>query len=264
MKLKQILLIFTVGYLGLASSLLVAEELPISGTLLPNLSTKIASLVTGRVQEIFVGTGDLVEKGQILAKVDPLTFELDVKKCKNDVELARLAYDDAKTHFFRMQKLWEKEDKGSAAIPQTQYDAARSHLTQTQLLLEQAELNLEQMQQRLDETEIKAPYKGVITGRLIDPGELVSEMGGKPLFEIMDTSRLVFEFALSQSLLGRVKQGQKVSSEYFKTEVVVTSIFPQVDEANRCLKCRVVVPNEDLYLKPGLFVTAKIQLDQGE
>ena len=264
MKIKHIFLPLMIGCLLGVSSVCSAEELPISGTLYPNLITKISTQITGRVQEVFVGTGALVEKGQVLAKLDPLNFEIDVKKCRCAVELAKLAYEDAKTHYVRMKKLWDKDDKESAAIPKTQYDGARSQLMQTKLLLDQAELNLEQVEHRLDETEIKAPYKGVITGRFVDPGESVLSMGGGPLFEIMDTSKLVFEFTLPQNMLGKIKQGQRVTSELCKGGGTIFSILPQVDAMSRSLKCRVLIPNDTLYLKPGLFVTAKMQIEEGD
>lgn len=261
MRRKYIFIPFFLGCFFLLSNINAAEELPVSGTLYPNLTTKIAAQVTGRVKEVLVDTGALVEKGQVLAKLDPFNFEINVKKCQTAVDLAKLAHEDAKTHYIRMKKLWDKE---SAAIPKIQYDGARSGWMQTKLMLEQAELNLEQVEHRLNETEIKAPYNGVITGRLVDPGASVTEMGGAPLFEIMDTSILVFEFTVPQNMLGKVKVGQCVTSNLCLTGRTISSILPQVDATNRLLKCRVVIPNADLYLKPGLFVTAKVLIEQGE
>ena len=260
MKHKTFFLLIFSSLLSLCS-LNAGEEIPVSGTLYPTLTTKITTHVTGRVQEIFVGTGTRVEKGQILAKLDPTHFEIDVKKCQTSLELAKLSHEDAKAHFMRMKNLWDKEDKERAAIPKTQYDKAYFAWMQSKLMLEQAQLNLDQVELRLNETEIKAPYNGVITARFADPGASITAMAN-PLFEIMDISSLIFEFTLPQNMLGKVKVGQCVTSDCCLTGGTIVSILPQVDATNRLLKYRVVIPNADLYLKPGLFVTAKVLMEE--
>jgi len=101
----------------------------------------VSSQTSGRVTKIYVDVGDYVSKGQVLAKLKPLNFEIEVQKCKIALELASLASDDAQKHFERMKALWEKE---SPAIPKHQYDGAESQAKQASLHLRQARLNLKQ------------------------------------------------------------------------------------------------------------------------
>src|SRR3989304_5016238 len=108
MRLKNIVVTLILGCFFVVGRAVFAEEIPVSGTLYPNLLTKISARVAGRVQEIFVSEGDRVEKGQILAKIEPVHFEIDVKKGEIALEMAKLAFEDAKTHFSSMEKLWNK------------------------------------------------------------------------------------------------------------------------------------------------------------
>ncbi len=241
-----------------------ATTQPISGTLYPSLKTNVSTGVSGRVHKVFVGVGSVVEKGQVLAQLDPLFFEIECNKCETAVELAKLGLEDAKSHYGRMKRLWEKEDGERASIPKSQLDAAKSGFKQAKLLLDQALLTDKQIRERFNETKIKAPYDGVITGCFVDPGESVMSMGGAPLFEIMDISTLVFEFSLPQNMLTKVKTGLQISSEQGSSLGIINAILPQIDVSSRSFKCRTKIDNKSMSLKPGSFVTATIELEAEE
>lgn len=236
-------------------------ERPVTGTLYPHLLTKVSSQVAGRVEEVDVKVGDLVEKGQVLAKLDPAFFEMDYKKQQTAFALAKVFLEEAKLDYDRMKNLWENQQGPS--IAKKQLDDASLRLRQKQILFEQAEIDLEYSKKRLQETEIKAPYRGVISKRYVDPGEAVTVMPVVHLFEISDCSKLLFEFSLPQELISKVKPGLYVQIDGIETPILGTieRIYPQVELSNRSFKCRVIIENEALALKPGLFVTAKVETE---
>ena len=237
----------------------------VTGTLLPNFTTKIGSQMSGRVQNVYASTGDYVEKDQVLLTLDPLFFELEYKKVHTLAELAKVSYEDAELEFSRMKNLWEKQEGDKPSIPKKQYDDAESRLKQRKLLLSQAILDLEYSAKRLEETSIKAPYSGIITKRYVDSGEAVTVIPATNLFEIIDSSKLVFEFSLPQEMLGKVKPGLEVfvHLEQKKNfiQAKIEKVIQQVDPSSRSFKCRVILDNEDLSLVPGCFVTATIELN---
>ncbi len=239
---------------------------PVTGTLYPFLLTKIGSQVSGKVQDVFVEVGDTVEKDQVLLTLDPVFFELEKKQQQVAVELAKVSYEEANLEFTRMKNLWNKEIGGTPSISKKQFDDAEARFKQKKLLLEQAEIQLEYCVKRLEETNIKAPYKGVITKRHVDPGESVTVMPAVELFEIIDPSKLILEFSLPQEMLEMVRPGLPISAsiEGKKSfvEGKIDKVFPEVEIANRCFKCRVVINNIGYGLKPGSYVTAKIVLPE--
>ena len=243
----------------------VVDSYPVVGTLRPNLITTISAQISGRVQEVLVEAGDSVEKDQVLLKLDPILFVIENKKQLAEVELAQVAYEEAELEFKRMKNLWEKQNGAKPSIPQKQYDDAHAKLRQKKIMLEQARIELEESQEQLKETQIKAPYKGIVVKRWVDPGETVTSNPIVPLFEIIDPSKLILEFSLPQEKLSMIRPGlmiiAKVEGQKEYIEGKIEKVIPQIEEANRCFKCRAIINNDHFLLKAGSYVTAKIQLD---
>lgn len=277
MNKLSFLLLFSLSVLGtsveaietdLKLGLIQAEGYPVYGTLRPKLVSKLSAQVNGKVEQMLVDVGDLVEKGQIIALLDPLFFELEFKKQQTVVEMARSAYEDAEIEFMRMKNLWEKQAGEKPSIPKKQFDEAKFRLTQKKLQWMQAQIDLDLCAKRLEETAIKAPYAGVITKRFVDPGEAVTVTPVVALVELMDVSEIIFEFSLPQDLTKKVHPGLQVSTKLENNQIqvlgTIEKVFPQIEESTRSLKCRVVLENKQFNLKPGACVFAEVQLNQEE
>lgn len=242
-------------------------SLPVTGTIKPAQVTSVGSEVSGRVLDVLVSVGSVVEKGQILLKIDPQFFEIELEAQKHALSLAELALEDAKLEFTRMKHLWDKGNDGGASISKKQYDQALSAVKQCQIRKNQALTALEQTQMRFNETLIKAPFAGVITKRFVDPGEAITSMPASPLLEIMDLSSLVFDFAVPQNKLAVVKAGLPIIAtvEGVAGEVTGTihQVFPNVDPSTRSATCRVLLSNDHPdVIKPGCFMSATILLEK--
>ena len=237
---------------------------PVNGTLYPIQLTKISSQVAGRILEIHADVGSIVAKDQILMKLDPVFFDMEYQKAENAFQMASLLYEDAGKEYQRMKNLWEKTGDEKPSVSKKQYEDAMTHFKQKQILLSQAALDLEYLKTRLSEASIKAPYSGVITKRYVDIGETISTTPIVHLLEIMDASKIIFEFSLPQDISYQVKEGMAVITEIegLKQAFVgkIDTVFPSVDSTNRCFKCKVILDNEKGLLRPGSFARGKIQL----
>jgi membrane fusion protein (multidrug efflux system) len=245
-----------------------ATDYPVSGSLLPKLSTQVSSEVNGRVEQVLVSVGDHVKKDQPLLQVDPFAHEIDYKKQQTAVSLAQLTYENAIKNFERMQNLWSKAEGENSSISKKQLEDAELTLNQNKLQLQQAQINLDNSKRILDNTTIKAPYDGVITKCFVDRGEALLAMPGTPLFQVMDISELIFEFTVPQSMLGAIHPGLEIEAlldGYSETLISsIDKVFPQVDTTSRATTCRAIINNTpEKALKPGSFVTANIHLSQG-
>jgi membrane fusion protein, multidrug efflux system len=245
---------------------------PAVGSLHARQTTQIGAQVSGRVEQVLVEVGDVVKKGQVLVRLDPAFFELDVQQASATVDAAKAAVqrsevemDYATRELKRQQDLFQR-GAGSAKERDdgdTAFRRAAASLTQTRALLTESERRLEYAQKRLDESVVRAPYDGVVTKRLVDHGESATSTPVTHLLELQETGVLYLEFCLPQELFGAVKAGSALEYElegYGKqtrgAEIAV--VFPAIDETTRSFRCRAIVNNEKLELHPGALAAVRV------
>ncbi|HVP12759.1 MAG TPA: efflux RND transporter periplasmic adaptor subunit [Phycisphaerae bacterium] len=245
---------------------------PAVGSFRARQSTRIGPQVTGRVQEVLVNVGDIVSKGQVLLRLDPSFFQIDVEQNKAAVDaaqaaLANAAVDvaDSEREMNRRLELFGR-DAGSTkerddAIAAR--DRAIANHAEKAAKLAEAKRKLDYAQQQLDETRIRAPFDGAITARLVDPGETAALMPPTQLVEIQEVGVLYLEFSLPQELLDVVGAGTPME---FEVEGVkngggsgmVAVVFPAIDAATRSFRCRAIIENQDRKYQPGLLAQVKV------
>lgn len=211
-----------------------------------------------------------------------------IKTFQAEVSVAKASLDDAELQLQRMKSLWEKPDGSTPSIPKRMYDeavfgkqqaaarveSAQSRLAEAQAKLlessssvKQAEQAVKWAEKRLAETIIRAPFNGVVTNRMVDPGEPVTSTPITHLVEIKDAEELELEFSLPQSMLSRVQKGTPVEFEVEGIDAgtgkgQIAVVFPDVDEATRSFRCKVLVDNAGLKYRPGLLVRVRIVNDR--
>jgi membrane fusion protein (multidrug efflux system) len=222
----------------------------------------VGSQVSGRVKEVLVDVGAAVRKNQVLVRLDPVLFEIEVAQRMADVDAAKVAQADAELNLRRMKALWEKPAGEAPSIPRKLYDDAVSRNDAAAARTKQAETGLRYAEERLRETAIKAPFDGVVSRRFVDEGEPVTSMPVTALVEVQDVSILELEFSLPQELLRTVRAGTPVE---FEAEGVqgtrpgkIDVVYPAIDESTRSFRCRVLVENPDLKYRAGLLGRVRV------
>ncbi|HEY5260182.1 MAG TPA: efflux RND transporter periplasmic adaptor subunit [Rhabdochlamydiaceae bacterium] len=241
-----------------------AEEvykMPICGTLKPRASCRLGAQVSGRVEEVLCKEGQAVQQGQVLVKLDTTFFELDVKRQEALYRNAHVFYEEAQLEAQRMENLWSKPDP---SVPKKLYDEAQFRLKQKKNLLVQSSTELKAARGRLKEASITAPFSGVITHCYIDRGDSVTSVPPVEVVELIDPSRLTFEFSIPQEKIGAVQLGAAVT---FRMEgdsktytAPVTKAIPAIDEHTRSFRCQAEIENSGGDLKAGAFVRGTVEL----
>jgi len=257
MKIRSLILLI---FVPLALTAIEQEgSYPIIGTLSPIHEAKIGSQVSGRVKTIHVRMGDRIKKGDVLVELDPLFLEIELKRQTALFELSKACYDEALAEYQRLQPLWEKEPP---SISKKSYEDAQIRCKQRKAQCDQASADLENTKQRLLETRIIAPFDGVIVKRNVDFGESVTTMPAVTVAEIIDDTKLLFEFSLPQDLLEKVTvQTARVTLEIpgLNTyEGTLSVLSPQLEKDTRTFLCQVIVDNLDGKIRPGIFVKGTI------
>jgi membrane fusion protein, multidrug efflux system len=241
------------------------------GTLRASQTTQIGSQVSGQVKAMEVDAGTVVKAGDVLVRLDPVFFEIEVQQLEASVKAAQAAMEskdaDLQDRQREMKRQLDVFQRGAGSTKErddavTGYERAKADYSEQKSRLEQAEQGLKYAQRRLQETMIRAPYDGVVTKRLVDAGESVAVTPPTYLLETQDIGTLYLEFSLPQELLSVIHVGKDVEFEIegvadFKGQGKISLVFPAVDEATRSFRCRVVIQNKGMRLRPGLLVEVR-------
>ena len=235
--------IFTIIlFLGCSSSTLAAaaSSEPLNGAgvdcmIEPSSTVKVGSGVAGIIEEIAVDRGDLVQKDQVLVR-------LDSKVERATMESRKARYEFARNEYKRKTGLY-----GKALIPTREVDESETNLKISQRDLEEAEKMLERR-------TIRSPISGVVVQRLLQPGERVEE---QPILKLAQLSPLYVEVIAPASMLGSVKIGDRVAvmpEDPIKGEYIgkITIVDNVVDAASGTFGIRIELENKDYSLPSGL------------
>ncbi len=217
------------------------------GTVYPQYRSVLGGQVAGYVKDVCVEVGDKVVKGEVLLKLDPTLFSIAVAEADTACDLARIECDDAERDFARMKKLFEKPEGETPSISQKRYEDAKSRWDKAKVCLHKAEETLKKSRQNEEDTNIKAPFDGVITKRFVHPGEPVTVTPVIKLIEVVSAKHPFVEFSVPQQYISLIQTGTKagvrlegVSGDVFF--VSIDRIYPDIDEKTRAFKCRATLP----------------------
>jgi membrane fusion protein, multidrug efflux system len=218
-------------------------ELRSVGTLSSDESVSIAAEVAGRIAELRFSEGEAVKAGDVLVKLDDQLAQAELR----DVEAALTL---AESNFKRASALSTTGAGTGRAL-----DEARAALGSSRAAVELARV-------RLDKTEIRAPFNGVVGLRSISPGAYVQI--GQNLVNIEKIDTLKVDFRLPEVNLREVSVGMAVdiAADAFPNEVFsgrVYAIDPLVDVNGRAIRIRATIGNTDNRLRPGLFARVTVR-----
>jgi membrane fusion protein (multidrug efflux system) len=224
----------------------LVDTLTIVGSLAANESAEIRPEIAGLVREILFTEGQAVEKGAVLVRID-------------DAELrAQLAQVQARYHLAELNVARSENLSETNTIPQSETDRARSEFASAK-----AELAL--LQTRLEKTQVKAPFDGVVGGRVISPGDYVT--ASTVITSLDDLSRLKVDFQVPERFLSKVEIGTTftlrsramASLDQVKGEVYFVSSV--IDRNTRSSEVKGYLDKPPPALKPGMFANIELVLD---
>ncbi len=226
----------------------IERQLRYPATIQAYKENHLAPATAGRLEKVMVDVGDRVKAGQLVAMLD-----------RTNYMQAKIQFDKVKIDLQRVDSLLKV-----GAIPQQQYDAVK-------MQYDIAKTNLEFLDEN---TSLKSPIDGIITGKYINDGEMFvmspAPGVGKPaVVSIMQLDKLKLLVGVSSTYLNSIKPGMNVT---VKTEVYpdkeftgnIEKIYPTIDNMTKTFTVEVVVANPDMKLRPGMFATAIINVGKGE
>ena len=149
------------------------QGLPVSGTLRAVQSAVVKARVAGELMDLHVREGDSVQMGQVLARIDPTEYQRRLRQAEEQAEAARAQIDIAQRQFDNNRAL---VDQGF--ISKTALDTSLSTLQSAQATFRAAQAGADVARKSLDDSILKAPFTGLVSARVAQPGEQIGRAHG--------------------------------------------------------------------------------------
>jgi len=223
----------------------MSEQIYTSGSLLPDEEVELSFETSGKVVGIYFQEGTRVKKGELLAKINDKPLQAQLLKLQAQRKLLE-------EREFRQRQLLERD-----AISRESYDQVS-----TELQSMQADILL--LEARISETELRAPFDGIVGLRMISEGAFANTQ--TKIVRLVKISPLKIEFSIPERYSGQITTGYPIIfivdgiQDTFKANVY--AIEPKVDVEMHNIVTRAMYPNKNEELKPGRFAKVEALLSQ--
>ena len=205
----------------------------VSGTVIAQNDARIAAETDGRITWV-ADVGSRIKKGEAIARIDAddLHLELADSKARLGSLKSQLKYRDSSLQRF-------KKLAASDNVSATQLDEAQSQLDMTRQEIKRAEVAIAQIKRRISQTEVLAPFPGVVAERLVQLGEFVNR--GVQVARLVDTEHRQIKAQAPLSVVGWIREGMQVTVEHEQLESLspVNYVIPVGDERSRMFEVRI-------------------------
>lgn len=213
------------------------------GVLLPDEEVNLSFETSGKITKIFFREGAQVRRGELLAKVNDEPLQAELKKLVAQLPLAQ-------ERVFRQKSLLAKD-----AVSQEAYESVTTEL-------DKLKADVELVKARIAQTELRAPFDGIIGLRLVSEGAYASP--SLQISKLTKISPLKIEFSVNERHATEIKAGTKLSftieNDLNEYSANVYAVESKLDEKTLSLKVRALYSNPGGKLLPGRSANIQIQL----
>jgi len=236
------------------------------GTAKPLNTVTVRSQVDGQIIKISFTEGQDVEKGYVLAKIDPVTYQ-----AAYDQTVAKKAQDEAQLANARLDLARYTRLAATNAVTKQQLDTQRAMVAQLEAQIKVDQAAIDNVRAILSYTDIVAPIAGRTGIRLVDVGNLVRGAEATGIVILTQLRPISVFISLPQQNLQDLSKG--MAEGQLRVDALtadgksaldkgkVTVIDNQVDQTTGTVKLRAEFPNDDLQLWPGQFVNVRVLID---
>ena len=240
----------------------VSQRVIAYGSLQPVQKVTVGSQVSGIIDEVFADFNSMVRRGDVIAQIDPSTFEAEVSSARAELEAAEAGLELAEMRWKRVQELRENQ-----FISPSEVEEANATLRQAEAQVRVRRHALERAERELERCTIKAPTDGMVISREVDVGQTVAASLSAPiLFEIAaDLSNMLIHANVSEADIGMVEEGQKVvfrvdayRDREFEGDVIQVRNSPIMEDNVVHYETIISVDNSERLLKPGMTTEVSV------
>lgn len=237
--------LFASGYVIVPTNM--NELIYSTGSLIPDEEVELSFETSGKIVDIFFTEGTRVKKGELLAKINDRPLQAQLLKLQAQLKLT-------KEREFRQRQLLDRD-----AISRESYDQVATEL-------QSIEADILLIEARISETELRAPFDGIVGLRMISEGAYATTQ--TKIVRLVKISPLKIEFSIPERYAGEVSPGYPITFVIDGIQksfsALVYAVEPKVDVNTRTIVARALYPNSNEELKPGRFASVRALLSQIE
>ncbi len=238
------------------------------GTLQGGRRVDLSFRVSGPLRTIRVDKGASVRQGELLATLDPRDYQTRLKQARSAQSQAKAQYDNATANFKRYENLYKQK-----VIPRATYDTYKTQMDVAKSAFDAAAASTASVRDSVRDTELRAPFDGVIVDRMVENFQDVTEK--QPIFSLQDISTLDIVFNVPDtdviwaSRAAAVKGNRVTLRAMF--DALPGRVFPleikevvmQADRSTNTFPVTAVMPSQEgLALLPGMSATVEVELHE--
>ena len=236
--------------------------LTVTGSLIPNQQSDVAAGATGKVVKTFVERGSLVPQNQLLIALDSRTLSRQAEEAEANVQVAKRQRELADVQCTRSEKLFK-----DGAMTQDDYDKAKSNCETSKFQSTAMQARAEQALVGLNDSQIRAPFAGLVAERYVNVGEYVTP--ATKVVSLVELDPLRLELTVPEASLHLVQEGMNVvfspaTDPDRQFTGTIRYVGPSVRTSSRDLVVEALVPNPEHRLRPGQFVAARLVLGDAQ
>ncbi len=253
-----------------------------SGYVVARRKATVAAEVTGKVVELLVEEGMVVEAGQVVARLDSLLAETDLTLAQSrataaEAAAAAVAADlaDAERILTRIRSLSQKSIASEADLTKAEARVGilRAQLSQAQAQMQTAQLDVQRNATVLDKHKIRAPFGGIVVERSAQPGEMISPISAGGGFTrtgictIVDMGSIEIEVDVNEAFIGRVRTGGAISAVLdaypdWTIPALVVAVVPTANREKATVKVRIALKQKDPRVLPDMAVKVRFHEEE--
>ncbi|MET0261414.1 MAG: efflux RND transporter periplasmic adaptor subunit [Rariglobus sp.] len=246
----------------------IVQSVTATGDLQPVTTVEISSQISGLIQEVLVDFNSQVKQGDLLARIDPATYEVRVNSAKAQLANTRASYNLVKLNTERTRSLREKQ-----LVSVQELDQAEAQLTQAEAQLQIQTASVQTAEVDLARCNLYAPIDGIVMDRLAEVGKTVAASLNAPkLFSLAaDLTKMQIEADVAEGDIGSVEIGQHVNfsvdaypNRQFRGKVSQIRNSPVIVQNVVTYVTIIDVNNDDLKLKPGMTANVSVIIARKE
>lgn len=242
-------------------SSLSASSIVLTGTVVSNGQKMIGSRYMGYIKKVFVKLGDKVKREDDLYEMESAEFDIMKSQADLMLEQSKIVVEFWRKRLSNINKRKDRLKKKNN-IPlmdiddlEAQSENVSAMLDSAQVMVEQASIKAKQMATIFNYLKMKAPSDGVVVQKNIKVGDMV--MPGMLTIMLVDTENLEIDVSLSEGIIGRVKEGQKlvvkIPSINYRTVGTIHAIIPDANPITHKINMRVSFDKGDSNVFPGMY-----------
>ncbi|HEX4893876.1 MAG TPA: efflux RND transporter periplasmic adaptor subunit [Hyphomicrobiaceae bacterium] len=235
------------------------------GTVEPQATVAVKPRVDGQIAEVLFKEGDLVKAGQVLFRLDERLARAQIAQAEANVRRDQALLAEAEAAYARSSQLVSKK-----IVSESTQDTARSRVEALKAAISAGKAAIDAQKAQLDYLTISAPITGRTGSTTYEPGANIRAAETAPLVTINQTQPISVTFAVPQTELIALRRALAAGAKARVTvngskpatrEGALAFIDNQVDRATGTLTAKILVPNEDELLWPGLAVDVALETE---